>query len=307
MVFSQVLLPILILVAVGWILDRRSHLDLRTLVKLNIQVFVPAFIFREVVSSSLDASYAVRVMTFTAAMQASMFLLSALVSKYLKYGHAETRSLQLATMFYNSGNYGVPLMTLAFPISGPLLQVFVLLTQNICTFTIGVFLSSSRAQGSWRTVLPVFRQVSIWAVTLALAIRFWKIPVTEWRWLWVPLEYFHNALVGVALVTLGAQLSQTRVFQGLQRLSWALALRLFAGPVLGILLCSLFDFHGEHAAIMVVSTAFPTAVNTALLAHEFNGDSHFAAAVVFYSTLISMFTVTCLIAVLRVPSVLAIF
>jgi hypothetical protein len=30
-------------------------------------------------------------------------------------------------MFYNSGNYGVPLMTLAFPATGPLLQVFVVL------------------------------------------------------------------------------------------------------------------------------------------------------------------------------------
>lgn len=307
MVFSQVLLPILVLVAVGWILDRRTRLDLHTLVKLNIQVFVPAFIFREVVGSSLDASYAMRVMTFTASIQASMFLLSTLVSKCLKYKHSETRSLQLATMFYNSGNYGVPLMALAFPTSGPLLQVFILLTQNICTFTVGVFLSSSSEKAGWRTALPVFRQVSVWAVMLALAARFWKIPVTEWRWLWVPLDYFHNALVGVALVTLGAQLSQTRVFQSVQRLSWALSLRLLAGPILGALLCSYFGFHGEHATIMIVSTAFPTAVNTALLAHEFSADSHFAAAVVFYSTLMSMFTVTCIIALLRVPSVLAIF
>ena len=58
---------------------------------------------------------------------------------------------------------------------------------------------------------------------------------------------------------------------------------------------------------MIISAAFPTAVNTALLAHEFKADSDFAAAVVFYSTLASMFTVTCLIAVLRLPEVLAMF
>jgi len=113
--------------------------------------------------------------------------------------------------------------------------------------------------------------------------------------------------VGVALVTLGAQLSQTRVQQNAGRLFWALGLRLLAGPLLAALLCGRFGFHGEEAVVMVVSAAFPTAVNTALLAHEFQADSQFAAAVVFYSTLASMLTVTCLIAVLRVPEVLAFF
>jgi hypothetical protein len=60
----------------------------------------------------------------------------------------------------------------------------------------------------------------------------------------------------------------------------------------------LFGFRGQEATIMVVSRSFPTAVNTALIAHEFKADAQFAAAVVFYSTLLSMFTVTLLIAVL---------
>lgn len=58
---------------------------------------------------------------------------------------------------------------------------------------------------------------------------------------------------------------------------------------------------------MIVSAAFPTAINTALLAHEFKADAQFAAAAVFYSTLASMFTVTCIIALLRVPDILALF
>ncbi|RFC43734.1 MAG: hypothetical protein DVB28_001355 [Verrucomicrobia bacterium] len=308
-VFSQVLLPILVLVGFGWMLDRRSRLDLNTLIKLNIYVFVPAFIFREVVTSSLGAGFAVRVMGFTACIQAGMFLMSALVSHFCGYERRQARALQLATMFYNSGNYGVPLMTLAFPLTGPLLQVFVLLTQNICTFTVGVFLASSttKTHSGWRTFLPMLRQISLWAVASALVVRWWEVPVSEWRWLWVPVEYLHHALVGVALVTLGAQLSQTRVQQNAGRLSWALGLRLLVGPVLACLLCSRFGFRGEEAVVMVVSSAFPTAVNTALLAHEFQADSQFATAVVFYSTLASMFTVTCLIAVLRVPEVLALF
>ena len=41
-------------------------------------------------------------------------------------------------------------------------------------------------------------------------------------------------------------------------------------------------------------------MNTALLAHEFRADSHFAAAAVFYSTVASMFTVTLLVVLVRI-------
>lgn len=306
-VFSQVLLPILVMVSFGWLLDRSVRMDLRSLIKLNIHVFVPAFIFREVVLSSLGAGFAIRVMAFTGSIQLGMFLLSALVAKLSGYEKRQARALQLATMFYNSGNYGVPLMMLAFPATGPLLQVFVVLTQNICTFTVGVFLSSPAEGGGWRVFLPMVRQISLWAVLCAVAVRHWEVPVEQWRWLWVPVEYLHNALVGLALVTLGVQLSQTQVQQNAGRLSWALGLRLLAGPVLAAALCHGFGFYGEEALVLVLSAAFPTAVNIALLAHEFEADPQFAAAVVFYSTLASMVTVTCLIAVLRVPEVVAFF
>ncbi|MEY2599547.1 MAG: hypothetical protein RLZZ142_1806 [Verrucomicrobiota bacterium] len=306
-VFSQVLLPILGMTGCGWVLDRVFRLDLGTLVKLNIYLLVPAFLFHEVVTSSLGAGVALRVMGFTGCILGSMFLLSAWVARGEGEARGQRRSLQLATMFYNSGNYGVPLMALAFPGTGPVLQVFVLLTQNICTFTVGLLLASGGDNTGWRRVLPMLRQVSLWAVVLALWVRWQGIPVREWRWFWVPVEYIHQALVGMALVTLGAQLSQTQVRQSARRLSWALGLRLVGGPVIAAALCGVFGFRGEEAAVMIVSAAFPTAVNTALLAHEFQADSEFAAAVVFYSTLASMFTVTCLIAVLRMPQVVAAF
>ncbi len=119
----------------------------------------------------------------------------------------------------------------------------------------------------------------------------------------MPMEYFNSALVGLALLTLGVQLSQAKSRQSASRISWALGVRLLGGPLVAWLLARLFGFQGEAAAVMILSSAFPTAVNTALLAHEFNADSEFAATAVFYSTLLSMITVTLLIVILRLNSV----
>jgi predicted permease len=298
-VFTHVLLPILVMFGFGWLIDRRSRLDLSSLVKLNIYLFVPAFIFVHVVDSNLSGGAAARIMGFTASIIASMFLLSALVGRLMKYEPGHTRALQLATMFYNSGNYGIPLMALAYPGVGPLLQVFIVLTQNISTFTVGLALAASTHRSGWRLALPMLRQVSLWAVLSAVIVRLFHLPVQEVRWLWVPLQYISDALVAFALITLGVQLSQTKARQSLSRLGWALGLRLLVAPLIAAALVPVFGFKGQEATIMIVSSSFPTAVNTALIAHEFNADSHFAAAVVFYATLLSMITVTLLIALLR--------
>ena len=298
-VFTQVLLPILVMFGFGWAIDRFSHLDVSSLVKLNIYLFVPAFIFVHVVGSNLSGSEAARILGFTASIIASMYVLSALVGRWKKYEPGHVRALQLATMFYNSGNYGIPLMALAYPGAGPLLQVFIVLTQNICTFTVGLALTAATHQSGWRLALPMLRQVSLWAVLSAVTVRLLHLPVQHVRWLWVPLNYISDALVAFALITLGVQLSQTRARQSIARLGWALGLRLLVGPLIATALIPVFGFHGQDATIMIVSSSFPTAVNTALIAHEFQADSHFAAAAVFYSTLFSMFTVTILIAVLH--------
>ena len=298
-VFTHVLLPILVLFGFGWVLDRRSRLDLTTLVKLNMYLVVPAFIFVHVVDSNLSGAAAARIMGFTACVIASMFVLSVLVARVMGYDAGQTRALQLATMFYNSGNYGIPLMALAYPGAGPLLQVFIVLTQNISMFTVGLALAASTHRSGWRLALPMLRQISVWAVLSAFIVRLFHLPVQEVGWLWVPLKYVSDALVAFALVTLGVQLSQTQARQSISRLGWALSLRLLAGPVIAAALIPLFGFKGQDATIMIVSSSFPTAVNTALIAHEFRADSQFAAAAVFYSTLFSMLTVTVLIAVLR--------
>ena len=297
-VFTQVLLPILVLFGLGWLLDRRARLDITTLVKLNIYLFVPAFMFVHVVDSHLGGAQAARIMGFTATVIGSMFVFCACIGRWRKYAPEQTRALQLATMFYNSGNYGIPLMALAFPGLGPAMQVFIVLTQNISTFTVGLMLAASTQHTGWRVAVPMLRQISLWAILAAFTVRLLDLPVQEVRWIWVPLQYISDSLVAFALVTLGVQLSQTPARQSLSRIGWALGLRLLVAPLIAVALVPIFGFKGQEATIMIVSSSFPTAVNTALIAHEFGADSQFAAAAVFYTTLFSMFTVTVLIALL---------
>jgi predicted permease len=132
--------------ACGWLLDRKFNVDLNTVVKLNVNIFVPAFIFTKLVEAKLERGLATKVMFFTICVSTTMFILGAIVGRLMRYNAAQTRGLQIAAMFYNSANYGIPLMALAFPGEAEVLQVFVILVQNIGNFTVGIFLASSASK-----------------------------------------------------------------------------------------------------------------------------------------------------------------
>ena len=304
-VFTQVLLPILLMFGAGWALDRKWNVDLATVVKLNINIFVPAFIFYELTTKNVQGRTAWMAVAYTVSVVGVLFIIAGLIARWRRYSRPQTRSLQIASVFYNSANYGIPLMHLEYPGPSEALQVFIVLVQNIGNFTLGVFLVSSAKTAGWRALLPIFRQPSVWAVMTALTVRAIHGPVDpditgSMRWLWVPLKYFHDGLVAVALITLGVQLSKTAARATLPRLGWALTLRLLVSPLVGWGLALAFGFHGELLKTMILSTSFPTAVNTALIAHEFDADTEFATGAVFWSTMFSMISVTALITLLRV-------
>jgi len=298
-IFFEVCLPILVLGGLGWMLDRIFDVSLETLVKFNIYLFVPAFILVRLSTSELNPARGLAIVGFTLCIIAVMGAASWLACAVRRRPPPERYAMKLSTMIYNSGNWGIPLMTLAFSDLGPVVQVFVLATMNLTGFSVGIFLANagSRARRGW--IRPILRQPSPWAIVAALLLRASGNPLEDVTFVWMPLTHLSEGLVAVALLTLGVQLSKTRSPVPRGNLSLALAIRLLGGPLAAAALTWLFGFRGEMAAILIVGAASPTAVNTALLAHEFKGDSHFAAATVFYSTLAASLVVTALLAALH--------
>lgn len=298
-IFLSVCLPILVLAGLGWGLDRIFDIDLKTLVKLNIYLFVPAFILTRLSTSDLGGKLGLSIVGFTVCIICSMGALSWLVCRLRKQNAVDCYSMQLATMIYNSGNWGIPLMTLAFLEYGGVIQVFVLATMNLTSFSLGIFLANAGSEERKGWILPILKQPSPWAILTALTLRSFGNPLEDVTFVWVPLEYLASSLVAFALITLGVQLSKTKPPHPGGNLGIALAIRLIGGPVMAVLFTWVFGFEGVTAAILIVGAAAPTAVNTALLSHEFNGNSRFAAAAVFYSTILASLVVTGLLAGLR--------
>jgi len=298
-IFVDVCLPILILIGLGWGLDRLFDFDLKTLVKLNLYLFVPAFILVRLSTSDLAGVIGLKVVAFTVSVILSMGAISWIVCAIRRLPPGERYAMKLSTMIYNCGNWGIPLMTLAFSELGAVVQVFVLATMNLTGFSLGIFLANAGSSDRKGWFLPILKQPSPYAILTALILRAFDNPLENVIFVWTPLSYLADGLVAFALLTLGVQLAKTRPPAPRGTLGITLFIRLIGGPLVATGLTWLFGFQGEIAAILIVGAAAPTAVNTALLAHEFNADHRFAAAAVLYSTLFAAVIVTALLAVLR--------
>ncbi len=300
--FIDVCAPIFCVVGIGWLLDRKFRLHLESLIKLNIYVMVPAFIFTRVIDTELAGTEALRIVGFTIGTVVAMYLCSILASRLLQMKAKEKQALSLATMFYNCGNYGLPLVTLAFGHEGAAVQVYVLATMNVCTFTIGLFLAQERGEKAgahWRALNGILRQPTLYALLAGVLCKSFDLPIKHINWLWQPLDLLQAGLVGFALLTLGVQMSQTQPAPFKAPLWAALGIRLLLGPILAWGIAEGIGFSPQATAALILAAGAPTAVNTALLAHEFGGDASFATSAVYYSTLFSLVTTTINLMVLK--------
>jgi len=197
-------------------------------------------------------------------------------------------------MFYNSGNLGLPLITLVFA-STPVLeyaisnQIMILMSQNLLNYTLG-FYNAARGKMDFRSAVKAVLKIPvIYTILLILLLKVIPYDMQDF-FLWPAVEYASDAMVAVNLSILGIQLSRVKYNFKDFDVYWAALLRLCVAPLLAYLLIVLFGINGVMAKVLLIAAALPTAVNTVLIAVEFENEHDFAAQTVVVTTLLCLFT-----------------
>jgi len=169
-------------------------------------------------------------------------------------------------------------------------QALVLALNNVLTFTVGIWLLARTRLSVQEAVRQVLSMPLLYAVTLGivLSITDASLPAP----LLTALRYLGDGLIPVALVTLGVQLAEQAALQDGTALGVAAFLRLVVSPLSMVAIVHWLGIPSELARVLILGAAVPTAVNTALLAIEFQVNPTLAAAIVLVTTLFSALTVT---------------
>ena len=147
-ILSRNILPLVLIIVIGFLLSKKFDIDINTLSKINFYIYVPFFIFMQIYTTKLPKEM-LKVLIFVVLLAITNTALTNIVAKLRRYDEGYKNAFVNSIMFYNSGNIGIPLITLIFS-SGPFLiegktpylslalttQIVVLIVQNISTNTI---------------------------------------------------------------------------------------------------------------------------------------------------------------------------
>lgn len=301
------IIPIFILISLGYIIDIKFKPDMSTLTKMNFYLFVPAFSFVNIYTTDISIDL-IRVIALTVALLGINFVFGAGIAKLLRLPKKTGKAFENSVMFNNSGNIGISLMTLVF--SNPpfttiniesgatpylevalSVQVMTLLVQNLTTNTLGFINSGGEGMTLKAGIMRVIKMPTLYAIICAVLFKLLPLDFTLTP-MWSALDYLKSGMISIALITLGVQFAKTRIKFKLKTPYIAAFCRLIGGPATAFVLIKLFGFDGVTAQAVFIASATPTAVNTALLAVECEGDADFAVQTVTISTLFSAVTMT---------------
>jgi predicted permease len=295
--------PIFVLIFAGYVFGKKLPIDVSTLSKAYFYVFLPGFLFSNLYEAEFSAAV-MSVLVFIIVFFGVNFVVSQLVGRWLGFGTDKLGNFANAVMFYNSGNLGIPLITLTFAGSpyqdlAVAAQLMVAVFQNIVTNSVGVFNIALANSSSKALLKKILCMPSLWMIPAALLARRLPMDLREISMIWVPLKYVSGSLFALALLTLGAQLSRSQFSFGDQDVYFAVFMRLLVSPALAFVVLKLMGITGVLGQILLISSSVPTSISTALIALEFKSRPDFASQIVLVSTVLSALSLAVIIPAAR--------
>lgn len=296
MIFFQIVAPILVLLFIGALLQKKFRFNLKALAQLITYCFMPGAVFLNIYETTIQLSVLVQVAAFIVLFIGSQMIISHYVAKILGLDRLESAVFKNSVVLINSGNYGIPVAQMVFatqPI-GVAIQVILVIFQNMTTYTYGLYNLISATKSGMEIIKDFLKMPIIHALIIGTIMNVLNIPIPQtFR---IPLDHIANGFIAVALITLGAQLSQIEIKTLINKtIVVSCFTRLVIGPIAALLVIYLLGIDGVVAQSLFIASSFPSSRNSSSLALEYDVDANTAAQTVLFSTIVSCITVTIVI------------
>ncbi len=289
-IMEEISLPIIILIAAGFVFQKIFNVDIRTFSKLSIYLLVPVLVFTKLYGIDMSGEFFAQVVPFMLLLEVLMYLVAIIFSAIFRFNRSIRKAFINSLVLINTGNYGIPLIDLVFR-GNPLAdssQIFIVAIQNVTTSTFGVFQASSGSSSRKRALINMVKMPTLYAILLVVLFKALNItlPVT----IMIPLNYMSDGFIMFALIALGAQLASVKLGYKIWQVLGVSVLKVVVAPLAAFGLTALLNIQGVLGAALIIGVSTPTAVNTAILAYEFDNEPEFAAQVVFMTSVLCTFT-----------------
>lgn len=297
-IFVENILPVFIAAGLGYLLDHKFHLDVRTISRTTFYVLTPCLVFTSLARSSVSGGEFGRIILFEVLVVAILLAITWSVARLARLTRQQESAFLLAVLFVNAGNYGLSVNLFAFGQEALARAIIFFVGSTVLINTLGIFLASRGRADVKAALLNVFKVPMVYAVALAFVARSLSWPMTEASW-FRALDTVGRAAVPVMLLLLGIQLGRNSLGRDWKRISVATFLRLVLAPLLSLVLAAVVGLTGDARRACVLEASMPTAVTSVILSLEFEVLPEFVTGVIFLSTMLSPLSLTLLIDWLR--------
>lgn len=291
--FANNILPIVLLAGAGFALGKMLQIDPRSLGRVVFYVFSPVLLFDLLVNNQLKVSEAAIVVLYALCFILFMGALTFLLGTLFKLERPALIAILITTMFANTGNYGLPLVSFAFGDQALSYAGIYFATTTLLFYTLGVFLASLGHMSFKEALLGLLKIPTLYAVLLAMLINALNIsiptPVSR------AVELAAGGSIPLMLILLGVQLTSLEFSEHRRALQLSVGLRLIVAPLVALLFAALFRLQAIPRQASVTEASMPGMVSATVLATEYDLDNKLVTAVIFISTLLSPLTLTPLI------------
>ncbi|WP_372426649.1 AEC family transporter [Mammaliicoccus sciuri] len=294
-ILTEVLLPLLILIFVGFLLQRKFAFNLKHFSTLITYCLMPVAVFANIYDITIQMDLLLKVLYYIVAYSLVMILIGNLFAKVLNLQKDESAALKNSISLMNSGNYGLPVSQLIFsqnPI-GVAVQIFVLIFQNLLTYSYGMYNLLSTTKSLKDIVISFLKLPVFHALILGIIFQVGHIKLSQV--FLIPIHQISDSFAPIALILLGAQLAHIKLKLLHRAIMGSLIGRLIIGPLIALSLIYLFHIDGVIAQSLFIASAFPTSRNTSTIAFEYDVEPELHAQIVLFSTLLSSITVSIVI------------
>lgn len=291
--FAQNLLPILLLSGAGFAVGKLLPIDSRTIGRVVFYIFAPMLVFDLLLHNDIQFTEAVSVIAFTAVMILVMGAITLAFGLSMKLERPVLMAVLIATMFGNTGNYGLPVVSFAFGESALQYASLYFVTTSILFNTVGILIASLGHANFKDAILGLLKVPTVYGVLFAALINGFSIelPVALSR----TIDLAAGGSIPMMIVLLGIELSRVQWTNSLRGVGMSVSLRLLIAPFIALGLGLLLGMQGAVWQAGITQASMPAAVNTTILAAEYKLDSSLVTAIVFIGTVLSPITLTPLI------------
>jgi predicted permease len=289
-IFSANILPIFLIGGIGFLLQKYSQVDVRTLSKIIFYIFTPTLVFTSLTESPLQQSEILLMVAYTVAVSLTIGLIALLACLILKLDRQLTSAVMITVMFTNAGNYGISLNLFAFGEEAMTYAALYFSINAVLLYTIGILIASLGRATFREAILRLFKIPMLYALVLAIIYNTTSVSLPIY--LDRAINLLSQAAIPSMIVLLGMQLQRVRWRENAGALTAANLLRLIASPFIAIIFSLIFGLKGAARQAGIVEPSMPSAVTNAVIATEFDVMPSFVTTIVTTTTLLSPLTLT---------------